>query len=80
VGQPPGAVRPSRRPVPALSVQRPQQAQQPHYDNRQQPHYDNRNKPRDPTTANIRDERRNDRPVTGERDQTSKSARTYSQQ
>ena len=35
---------------------------------------------RDPTTANIRDERRSDRPVTGERDQTSQSSRTYSQQ
>jgi uncharacterized protein YraI len=57
---------------PHYQSNRPQQAQQ--------PHYENRNKPRDPTTANIRDERRSDRPVTGERDQTSKSARTYSQQ
>jgi len=63
---------------PHYQSNRPQQAQQPHYDNR--PHYENRNKPRDPTTANIRDERRSDRPVTGELDQTSKSARTYSQQ
>ena len=46
-----------------------------------QPHYDTRaNKPRDPTNANIRQERPYDRPVTGERDQASKSARTYSQQ
>jgi uncharacterized protein YraI len=64
------------------------QANTPHYQaNRppqtqpQQPHYDNRvTKPRDPTTANIRDERRSDKPVTGERNQTSQSARTYSQQ
>jgi uncharacterized protein YraI len=56
----------------------------PHYNaNRPQvkPQYDNRaSRPRDPTTANIRDERRSDRPITGERDHTSQSARTYSQQ
>jgi uncharacterized protein YraI len=46
-----------------------------------QPHYDSHaSRPRDPTNANIRDERRYDRPITGERDQTSQSARTYSQQ
>jgi uncharacterized protein YraI len=45
------------------------------------PNHDARPNPgRNPTTANIRDERRSDRPVTGERDQTSQSARTYSQQ
>lgn len=45
------------------------------------PRYDNNHSNRrDPTNANIRDERRYDRPVTGERDQTSRSARTYSQQ
>ena len=58
---------------PPHQTNRPQQQQA-------QPHYDNRVKPRDPTTANIRDERRSDRPVTGEKDQASKSARTYSQQ
>ena len=52
----------------------------PHNNNNRPPQQNIRTPHRDPTTANIRDERRNDRPVTGERDQTSKSARTYSQQ
>jgi len=58
---------------PHYQSNRPQQAQQPHYDNRA-------TKPRDPTTANIRDERRHDKPITGEMDQAPKSTRTYSQQ
>jgi hypothetical protein len=53
---------------PHYQANRPQQAQQPHYDNRA-------TKPRDPTTANIRDERRYDKPITGEMDQPNRSRR-----
>ena len=53
----------------------------PRYDNHNKPRYDDRAaRAHDPTRANIRDERPTDRPITGEKDQTSKSHRTYSQQ